>query len=86
MENRRTTPLTRGARSNDRREIIYEIDQLRGIVLREITDSEIVVSFDRLEWKGHRMCRACRGHAERISDDSGTFAPPSRRASAGGRL
>jgi hypothetical protein len=38
------------------------------------------------EWKGHRMCRACRGHAERISDDSGTFAPPSRRASAGGRL
>ncbi len=38
------------------------------------------------EWKGHRMCRACRGHAERIADDSGTFAPPSRRASAGGRL
>ncbi len=38
------------------------------------------------EWKGHRMCRACRDHAERISDDSGTFAPPSRRASAGGRL
>ncbi len=38
------------------------------------------------EWKGHRMCRACRGHAERIGDDSGTFAPPSRRASAGGRL
>ncbi len=38
------------------------------------------------EWKGHRMCRACRGHAERIGDDSGTFAPPSRRASAGARL
>ena len=38
------------------------------------------------EWKGHRMCRACRGHAERIADDSGTFAPPSRRASAGGRM
>ena len=38
------------------------------------------------EWKGHRMCRACRGHAERIADDSGTFAPPSRRASAGGLL
>ena len=38
------------------------------------------------EWNGHRMCRACRGHAERIADDSGTFAPPSRRASAGGRL
>ncbi len=38
------------------------------------------------EWKGHRMCRACRGHAERIGDDSVTFAPPSRRASAGGRL
>ncbi len=38
------------------------------------------------EWKGHRMCRACRGHAKRIGDDSGTFAPPSRRASAGGRL
>ena len=35
-------------RDDDRREIIYEIDQLRGIVLREITDSEIVVSFDRL--------------------------------------
>ncbi len=35
---------------------------------------------------GHRMCRACRGHAERIGEDSGTFAPPSRRASAGERL
>ncbi len=34
------------------------------------------------EWKGHRMCRPCRGHAERIGDDSGTFVPPSRRASA----
>ncbi len=38
------------------------------------------------EWKGHRMCRVCRGHAERIGNDSGTFAPPSRRASAEGRL
>ncbi len=35
---------------------------------------------------GHRMCNACRRHAERISGDSGAFAPPSRRASAGGRL
>ncbi len=38
------------------------------------------------EWKGHRMCRTCRRHAERIGDDSVTFAPRSRRASAGGRL
>ncbi len=35
---------------------------------------------------GHRMCNACRRPAERIGGDSGAFAPPSRRASAGGRL
>ncbi len=35
---------------------------------------------------GHRMCNACRRHADRIGGDSGAFAPPSRRASAGGRL
>ncbi len=35
-------------RDDVRREIIYEIDQLRGIVTREMTDSEIIVRFDHL--------------------------------------
>ncbi len=26
------------------------------------------------EWKGHRMCRACRGHAERLGIDGASFA------------
>ncbi len=38
------------------------------------------------EWVGHRMCKACRRHAERIGGDSGAFTPPSGRASAGGWL
>ncbi len=40
------------------------------------------------EWKGHRMCRACRGHAQRVGiDDSAAFAPPTGRSTgAGGRL
>ena len=36
---------------------------------------------------GHRMCRACRGHAERIGIDGTSFSRPTGRAtSAGGRL
>ncbi len=35
-------------RNDDRREIMYELDELRGIATREIAGSEIVVRFDHL--------------------------------------